>query len=53
MKSILMSIQPYYGFLIIAKERGWGLEKYGLHEKTVEVRKGVPTYPDWCYVEEL
>ena len=47
MKAILMSIQPYWGFLIIAKERGWDLEKYGLHEKTVEVRKGVPTSPDW------
>lgn len=47
MKSILMSIQPYWGFLIIAKKRGWDLEKYGLHEKTVEVRKGIPTSPDW------
>lgn len=47
MKSILMSIQPYWGFLIISKERGWDLEKYGLHEKKVEVRKGVPTSPDW------
>lgn len=47
MKSILMSIQPYWGFLIIAKERGWDLEKYGLHVKAVEVRKRVPTSPDW------
>lgn len=47
MKSILMSIQPYWGFLIIAKGKGWDLEKYGLHEKTVEARKGVPTSPDW------
>lgn len=47
MKSILMSIQPYYGFLIIAKAKGWDLEKYGLHEKTVEMRKRIPTSPDW------
>lgn len=42
-----MSIQPYWGFLIIAKKRGWDLEKYGLHEKTVEMRKRIPTSPDW------
>jgi len=47
MKSILMSIKPYYGFLIIAKAKGWDLKKYGLHEKTVEVRKGVPTSTAW------
>ena len=47
MKSILMSIKPYYGFLIIAAMKGWDLAKYNLHEKTVEVRKGVPTSPDW------
>lgn len=47
MKSILMSIKPYYGFLIIAKAKGWDLSKYSLHEKTIEVRKGVPTSPDW------
>ena len=47
MKSILMSIQPYWGFLIIAKAKGWDLAKYGLHKKTVEVRKGVPASPDW------
>jgi hypothetical protein len=46
-KSILMSIKPYYGFLIIATMKGWDLAKYGLRKKTVEARKGVPTSSDW------
>ena len=47
MKSVLMSISPYLGFLIIAEDRGWDLAKYGLYKKTIEVRKHIPTSPDW------
>lgn len=43
MKSVLISIQPYYVFLIIAKAMGWNIEK----EKTVEVRKSYPKANDW------
>ena len=42
-KSILISIQPYWVFLIIAKAMGWNIEK----EKTVEVRKNYPKANDW------
>ena len=52
-KSVLMSIQPYWGFLIIAKAKGWDIEKYGLYEKTVEVRKSEPKDPDWDKTTEL
>lgn len=52
-KSVLMSIQPYWGFLIIAEAKGWNIEKYGLHEKTVEVRKSEPKDPDWDKTVEL
>ena len=47
MKSVLMSIQPYWGFLIIAEARGWDLNKYNLRKKTVELRKRVPVDKDW------
>lgn len=43
MKSILISIQPYWVFLIIAKAMGWNIEK----EKTVEVRKNYPKAEAW------
>lgn len=43
MKSVLISIQPYWVFLIIAKAMGWNIDK----EKTVEVRKNYPTADDW------
>lgn len=43
MKSVLISIQPYWVFLIIAKAMGWNIEK----EKTVEVRKSYPKANDW------
>jgi len=35
MKSVLISIQPYWVFLIIARLMGWNIPQ----EKTVEVRK--------------
>ncbi len=42
-KSVLISIQPYYVFLIIAKAMGWNIPK----EKTIEVRKTIPRDKDW------
>ena len=42
-KSVLISIQPYYVFLIIAKTMGWDIPQ----EKTIEVRKTVPKDKDW------
>ena len=38
MKAVLMSIQPYWVFLIIARIMGWKIDK----EKTIEVRKNFP-----------
>ncbi len=38
MKSVLISIQPYWVFLIIARLMGWNIPQ----EKTVEVRKDYP-----------
>lgn len=43
MKSVLISIQPYWVFLIIAKTMGWDDGE----EKTVEVRKNFPKGEDW------
>lgn len=43
MKSVLISIQPYWVFLIIAKTMGWEIDK----EKTIEVRKNFPKAEDW------
>jgi predicted transcriptional regulator len=43
MKAVLMSIQPYWVFLIIARKMGWDIDK----EKTIEVRKNFPKDQDW------
>ncbi len=43
MKAVLISIQPRYVFLIIARQMGWDIPV----EKTVEVRKTYPTSDDW------
>lgn len=43
MKSVLIAIQPYWVFLIIAKTMGWDIDQ----EKTVEVRKNFPKDLDW------
>ena len=43
MKSVLISLQPYWAFLIIAKKIGWDID----HEKTVEVRKNFPKDLGW------
>ena len=43
MKSVLISIQPYWVFLIIAKIMGWNIG----NEKMVEVRKNYPKAENW------
>ena len=42
-KAVLLGVQPYWVFLIIAKAMGWNIDK----EKTVEVRKNYPKAADW------
>ena len=42
-KSVLISIQPYWVFLIIAKKMGWNIGK----EKMVEIRKNYPKAETW------
>ena len=42
-KSVLISIQPYWVFLIISKKMGWNIGK----EKTVEIRKNYPKAETW------
>ena len=49
MKSVLISIQPYWVFLIIAKTMGWNVDK----EKTVEVRKTFPKDKNWNKVAKI
>ena len=48
-KSVLMSIQPYYVFLIIARIMGWNIPQH----KTVEVRKDFPKDPAWNNVVHI
>ncbi len=49
MKSVLISIQPYWVFLIIAKKMGWNID----NEKTVEVRKNYPKDENWDKVAKI
>lgn len=49
MKSVMISIQPYWVFLIIAKVMGWNIGK----EKTVEVRKNYPKAEKWNKVVKI
>ncbi len=42
-KAVMVSIQPYYVFLIIAKYMGWNIPQ----DKKVEVRKGFPQDKCW------
>ena len=49
MKSVLISIQPYWVFLIIARLMGWNIPQ----EKTVEVRKDCPKASDWNKVVHI
>ena len=43
MKSVLISIQPYWVFLIIAQKMGWDIPQ----NKTVEIRKNYPKENSW------
>lgn len=43
MKSVLISIQPYWVFLIIAQKMGWNIP----HSKTAEMRKTYPKEKSW------
>ncbi len=49
MKSVLISIQPYYVFLIIARLMGWDIPQ----EKTVEGRKNYPNVSAWNKVTHI
>ena len=49
MKSVMISIKPYWVFLIIAKTLGWNIDK----EKTVEVRKTYPRDDEWNKVGKI
>lgn len=49
MKAVLMSIQPYWVFLIIAKAMGLNIDK----EKTIEVRKTFPKDENWNKVVKM
>ena len=49
MKSVLISIQPYWVFLIIAKTMGWNVPQ----EKTIEARKNYPKADDWNKVIKI
>lgn len=49
MKAVLISIQPYYVFLIIAKAMGWEIKQH----KEIEVRKNYPKAEDWNKVIKI
>lgn len=49
MKNVMISIKPYWVFLIIAKTMGWNIDK----EKTVEVRKTAPRDKDWDKIVKI
>lgn len=48
MKSVLISIQPYWVFLIIAKAMGWNAR-----EKIIEVRKNFPKDENWSKIVKI
>ncbi len=48
-KSVMISIQPYWVFLIIAKKMGWNVKQ----EKTIEVRKSRPRNKRWDKVTKI
>lgn len=49
MKAVMISIQPYWLFLIIAKAMGWGIKQH----KKIEVRKNYPKAEDWNKVVKI
>ena len=48
-KSVMISIQPYWVFLIIVKKMGWRIGQ----EKTVEIRKTRPKDENWNKVAKI
>lgn len=48
-KSVLIAIQPYWVFLIIARAMGWDIPQH----KTVEARKDFPKDPAWNKVTHI
>lgn len=49
MKAVLISIRPYWVFLIIAKIMGWNIQQ----RKTIEVRKNYPKAENWNKVAKI
>ena len=49
MKSVLISLQPYWVFLIIAKIMGWEIEQ----QKNIEVRKNFPQDEKWDKIAKI
>lgn len=49
MKSVMISIKPYWVFLIIAKAMGWEIKQH----KEIEVRKNYPKAEDWNKVAKI
>lgn len=49
MKSVLISIQPEWVFLIIAQKMGWNIDR----RKTVEVRKNKPKDESWDRIAKI
>lgn len=49
MKAVMISIQPYWAFLIIAKAMGWEIKQH----KEIEVRKNYPKAEDWNKVAKI
>ena len=49
MKNVLISIKPYWVFLIIAKAMGWNISK----EKNIEVRKNYPQDDEWNKIGKI
>ena len=49
MKSVLISIQPYWVFLIVAKKMCWNISR----EKTIEVRKNYPIDKNWDKIAKI
>ena len=48
-KSVMIAIQPYWVFIIIARKMGWQIDK----EKTIEVRKSFPKDESWNRKAEI
>ena len=49
MKAVMMSIQPYWVFLIIAKAMGWEIDQH----KEIELRKTYPKADDWNRIAKI